>query len=207
MSTPFFAGLVPVEFGGGGGRCCLQGRRCPFRLLSIADGGAVNATDGGGRGRGRIQHRSHRQAHWFSLPEWGRGVFTLETVQNITVPFAKQHDGDGHLGRPCIWAGPDSGAGLVTLLYAGASTSAAPGDPLCRRASASTDIQRNTLIGAPHFVLPFYKKIHLKLMLSQFIPVEPGSGGGRCCLQGRRCPSRILSNADGGAVNTTAADG
>ena len=44
-------------------------------------------------------------------------------------------------------------------------------------------------------------------MLSQFIPVEPGSGGGRCCLQGRRCPSRILSNAYGGAVNTTAADG
>ena len=138
LSTPFFAGLVPVEPGGGGGRCCLQGRRCPFRILSNADGGAVNTTDGGGRGRGRIQHRSHRQAHWFSLPEWGRGVFTLETVQNITVPFAKQHDGDGHLGRPCIWAGPDSGAGLVTLLYAGASTSAAPGDPLCRRASAST---------------------------------------------------------------------
>ena len=44
-------------------------------------------------------------------------------------------------------------------------------------------------------------------MLSQFIPVEPGSGGGRCCLQGRRCSSRILSNAYGGAVNTTAADG
>ena len=78
-----------------------------------------------------------------------------------------------------------------------------PGRPLCRRASSSTDIQRNTLSGAPHCVLPFYLKIHLKLMLSQFIPVEPGSGGGRCCLQGRRCPFRILSNADGGAVNTT----
>ena len=146
MSTPFFAGLVPVEFGGGGGRCCLQGRRCPFRLLSIADGGAVNTTDGGGRVRGRIQHRSHRQAHKFSLPESGRGVFTLGLVQYITVPYAKQHDGDGHLGRPC---GRIPGQARSPSSMQAHQPGAAPGDPLCRRASASSlVIQRTTLLWA-----------------------------------------------------------